>query len=128
VSIFGVGRSYNGGPVDSYHEGVDIKNRAGTPIAAAARGRVVLAEPNFVARGGAVVLDHGWGIHTGYWHMQQVLVSEGQLVESRQVIGLMGAHGMATGPHLHWEVHIGPTSVDPLEWVEREWLAEGKER
>lgn len=124
VSVFGVGRAYNGDPVDSYHEGVDIRNSAGTPIVAPARGRVVLAEPNFVARGGAVILDHGRGVHTGYWHMEQVLVAEGQLVEAGDVIGAMGARGMATGPHLHWEMHIGPTSVDPLEWVEREWLAE----
>jgi murein DD-endopeptidase MepM/ murein hydrolase activator NlpD len=107
---------------------VDIQNSAGTPSVAAARGRVALAEPNFVARGGAVILDHGWGVHTGYWHMEQVLVTEGQLVEAGAVIGLMGTRGMSTGPHLHWEMHIGATSVDPLEWVEREWLAEPEER
>ncbi len=124
VSLFGVGRAYNGGPVDSYHEGVDIQNSAGTLIVAPARGRVVLAEPNFVARGGAVIMDHGWGVHTGYWHMERVLVREGQLVEAGEIIGYMGARGMATGPHLHWEMHIGPISVDPLEWVEQEWSAE----
>jgi hypothetical protein len=124
VSHFGVGRAYNSGPVDSYHEGLDIKNSAGTPIVAPARGRVALAEPNFVARGGAVILDHGRGVHTGYWHMERVVVAEGQLVAAGEMIGSMGARGMATGPHLHWEVHIGPISVDPLEWVEQEWLTE----
>jgi hypothetical protein len=124
VSMFGVRRAYNGGPVDSYHEGMDIKNSPGTPIVAPARGRVALAEPNFVARGGAVILDHGCGVHTGYWHMEQVLVTEGQLVEAGNLIGNMGARGMATGPHLHWEMHIGSISVDPLEWVEHEWLSE----
>jgi len=124
VSKFGVGRAYNGGPIDSYHEGVDIKNSAGTPIVAPARARVALAEPNFVARGGAVILDHGRGVHTGYWHMERVLVMEGQLLEAGELIGYMGAWGMATGPHLHWEMHIGSISVDPLEWVEHEWLTE----
>jgi murein DD-endopeptidase MepM/ murein hydrolase activator NlpD len=119
-----VGRAYNGGPVDSYHEGVDIKNSLGTPIVAPAHGRVVLAEPNFVARGGAVILDHGRGVHTGYWHMERVVVAEGQLVAAGEMIGSMGARGMATGSHLHWEMHIGPISVDPLEWVEQEWLTE----
>ncbi len=121
VSGFGAGRSYNGGPVDSFHEGADIKNSAGTPIVAPARGRVVLAESGFIARGGAVILDHGWGVHSGYWHMEEVLVREGQLVEAGDVIGRMGARGMATGPHLHWEIHVGATSVDPIEWVDREW-------
>lgn len=121
VSRFGTQRSYNGGPVDSFHEGVDIANESGTPIYAPARGRVVLVEPNFVARGGAIILDHGWGLHSGYWHMEQVLAHEGQIVEPGELIGHMGSRGMSTAPHLHWEVRIGPLSVDPLEWVEREW-------
>jgi murein DD-endopeptidase MepM/ murein hydrolase activator NlpD len=124
TSGFGIGRAYNDGPVDSYHEGVDIKNSAGTPIVAPARGQVVLAESGFVARGGAVILDHGWGVHSGYWHMEEVLAREGQFVEPGDVIGRMGARGMATGPHLHWEIHLGATSVDPMEWVEREWAGD----
>ncbi|GIV95842.1 MAG: hypothetical protein KatS3mg057_0499 [Herpetosiphonaceae bacterium] len=121
VSSYGGRRSYNGGPVSSFHEGIDIANAVGTPIIAPAAGNVVLAGTGFIARGGAVILDHGWGIHTGYWHMEEVLVSEGQFVEQGQVIGLMGARGMVTGPHLHWELRIGPHSADPLEWINREW-------
>lgn len=120
-SVFGVGRAYDGGAVNSFHEGVDIANRAGTPIVAPARGRVVLVAADFVARGGAVILDHGWGVHSGYWHMEQVLAREGQLVEAGEVIGLMGTRGMSTAPHLHWELRIGAISVDPLEWTAREW-------
>lgn len=120
-SAFGTRRSYNGGPVSSFHEGLDIANAVGTPVVAPARGRVVLAERNLVVRGGAVILDHGQGVHTGFWHMAEVLVQPGQLVEAGQIIGRIGAEGMVTGPHLHWDVRIGTVNVDPLEWVARAW-------
>lgn len=120
-SDFGTIRSYDGGPYDSFHEGLDIANVTGTPIVAAARGRVVLAEPDLLVRGGAVIIDHGQGIHTGYWHQSAVLVRAGEMVEQGQVIGRIGAKGMVTGPHLHWDVRVGPTNVQPREWLEREW-------
>ncbi|MBA3948084.1 MAG: M23 family metallopeptidase, partial [Herpetosiphonaceae bacterium] len=117
-SDFGTLRSYNGGPYDSFHEGLDIANVVGTPIIAPARGRVVLAEPDFLVRGGAVILDHGWGVHTGFWHQSQILVKVGDMVEQGQIIGRMGAKGMVTGPHVHWDVRIGSTNVSPLEWTQ----------
>ena len=120
-SHFGTLRSYDGGPYDSFHEGVDIANATGTPIVAPARGRVVLAEPDLVVRGGAVILDHGLGVHSGFWHQSAVLVRVGDIVEQGQIIGRIGAKGMVTGPHLHWDVRIGSTNVDPREWVERQW-------
>jgi murein DD-endopeptidase MepM/ murein hydrolase activator NlpD len=120
-SPFGAGRSYDGGPVDSFHEGMDIANVNGTPIYAPARGRVALAKTGYVARGGAVIIDHGWGVHSGYWHMDEVLVHPGQMVEAGQLIGRMGAQGMVTGPHLHWEVHVGMISTDPQQWLDRDW-------
>jgi murein DD-endopeptidase MepM/ murein hydrolase activator NlpD len=120
-SDFGTVRSYNGGPYDSFHEGLDIANATGTPIVAAARGRVVLAEPDLLVRGGAVIIDHGQGIHTGYWHQSEVLVAVGEIVEQGQIIGRMGAKGMVTGPHLHWDVRVGSTNVQPREWLDREW-------
>ncbi len=120
-SHFGTLRSYNGGPFDSFHEGLDIANTTGTPIVAPARGKVVLAEPDLIVRGGAVILDHGHGVHSGFWHQSTVLVKVGDIVEQGQIIGLIGAKGMVTGPHLHWDVRIGSTNVDPTEWVEREW-------
>ena len=117
-SAFGTIRSYNGGPYDSFHEGLDIANVVGTPIVAPARGRVVLAEPDFLVRGGAIILDHGWGVHTGFWHQSQLLVKVGDMVEQGQIIGRMGAKGMVTGPHVHWDVRIGSTNVSPLEWTQ----------
>jgi biotin carboxyl carrier protein len=120
-SRFGTIRSYNGGPFDSFHEGVDIAAPTGTPIVAPARGRVVLAEPDLLVRGGAIILDHGQGIHTGFWHQSELLVRVGDIVEQGQIIGRIGAKGMVTGPHLHWDVRIGTTNVNPLEWTERDW-------
>lgn len=121
TSRFGPRRSYNGEPASSYHEGLDIRNTAGSSVVAPARGRVVLVADNYVARGGAVILDHGLGVHTGYWHMEQVLVQVGQMVEPGDRLGLMGARGMATGPHLHWELHVGAASVNPEQWLGQTW-------
>lgn len=120
-SHFGTLRSYNGGPYDSFHEGLDIANATGTPIVAPARGRVVLAEPDLLVRGGAVILDHGWGVHTAFWHQSAILVKVGDVVEQGQIIGRIGAKGMVTGPHLHWDVRLGSVNVSPLEWTERAW-------
>ncbi|HEX6291780.1 MAG TPA: M23 family metallopeptidase [Herpetosiphonaceae bacterium] len=120
-SDFGTRRSYNGGPVDSFHEGLDIANAVGTPVVAPARGRVMLAEADLLVRGGAVILDHGQGVHTGFWHMSAVLVQPGAIVEQGQIIGRIGAKGMVTGPHLHWDVRIGSINVKPQEWLERSW-------
>jgi len=118
TSYFGAMRSYDGGPPSSYHNGVDISNITGTVVLAAARGRVVLAEPLKV-RGGAVILDHGWGVHSGYLHFSEILVQEGDIVEQGQPIGKIGASGLVTGAHLHWEIRLGLTPVDPLEWLWR---------
>ncbi len=120
-SNFGTLRAYNGGPYDSFHEGLDIANAVGTPIVAPARGRVVLAEPDLIVRGGAVILDHGQGVHTGFWHQSALLVHVGDVVEQGQIIGRMGAKGMVTGPHVHWDVRIGPINVQPQEWTQRDW-------
>jgi hypothetical protein len=120
-SEFGTKRSYNGGPVDSFHEGLDIANATGTAVVAPARGRVMLAEPDLLVRGGAVILDHGQGVHTGFWHMSAVLVQPGTIVEQGQIIGRIGAKGMVTGPHLHWDVRIGMVNVQPNEWLDRVW-------
>ncbi|MGC8873477.1 MAG: M23 family metallopeptidase [Chloroflexia bacterium] len=115
-SAFGTLRSYDGGPPTSYHNGVDISNPEGTLVVAAARGRVVLAE-RLQVRGNAVILDHGWGVHSAYYHLSAILVEVGEMVEARQAIGRMGETGLATGPHLHWEVRLGEVPVDPWEWV-----------
>jgi murein DD-endopeptidase MepM/ murein hydrolase activator NlpD len=116
-SLFGALRSYNGSPYDAFHGGVDFTGAEDRPITAPAPGRVVFAE-SLTVRGNATLIDHGWGVYTGYWHQSVIQVQVGQTVETGQIIGFQGATGRVTGPHLHWEVWVGGFQVDPLEWTE----------
>jgi murein DD-endopeptidase MepM/ murein hydrolase activator NlpD len=117
-SPFGTRRSYNGAPPSGFHQGLDIANITGTLVVAPQRGQVVLAEPLHV-RGNAIILDHGWGVHSGYFHLSSILVDEGQIVEQGQTLGEMGATGLVSGSHLHWEIRLGLTAVDPQDWLAR---------
>ena len=83
-------------------------------------GTVVLAEPLQV-RGQVVILDHGLGVFTGFWHLSRIDVAEGQLVGRGEVIGLVGNTGLSTGPHLHWEMRVLGVPVDPLQWTHQEF-------
>ncbi len=114
---FGQRRSYNGGPVASYHSGQDLGADAGVPVLAPSTGAVVLAEPLDV-RGKSVILDHGLGVFTGFWHLSRIDLSVGQIVSPGQVIGLAGNTGLSTGPHLHWEMRVMGVPVDPFQWTQ----------
>ena len=113
---FGQRRSYNGGPVASYHSGQDLGADKGVPVLAPMTGTVVLAEPLKV-RGNAVILDHGLGVFTGFWHLSQIDVTVGQTVGRGEVVGLVGNSGLSTGPHLHWEMRVLNVPVDPFQWT-----------
>jgi murein DD-endopeptidase MepM/ murein hydrolase activator NlpD len=113
---FGVGRSYNGGPVTSFHGGTDFAADEGAPVVAAAGGRVAFAG-FFAQRGNSVLIDHGAGVFTGYHHLSRIDVAEGQAVAAGTTIGAVGATGLATGPHLHWELVVGGITVDPVFWT-----------
>lgn len=117
VSFFGSRRSYNGGPYDSYHAGIDYYGGIGAPVLAPAPGVVVFAGP-LVVRGNTTILDHGWGVFSGYLHQSEIQVTVGQKVETGDLIGLVGGTGRVTGPHLHWELWVGGVLVDPVEWTE----------
>ncbi len=117
-SLFGSRRSYEGGPVASYHMGVDYAAPEGAPVVAANSGRIVLTE-ELTVRGGTVIIDHGLGVHTGYFHLSGMAVAPGQEVERGTLIGYVGSTGLATGAHLHWEMRIGEIGVDPTEWTVR---------
>jgi murein DD-endopeptidase MepM/ murein hydrolase activator NlpD len=111
-SNFGHRRIFNGQP-RSPHSGSDLKASTGTPIHATNRGRVVLAK-NLFFTGNTVVLDHGLGIYTIYAHLSRIDVKVSQLVEENQLLGLAGATGRVTGPHLHWSARIQGARVDPF--------------
>jgi len=110
-SPFGLRRIFNGQP-RSPHSGLDLKAPAGAPIFASNKGKVVLAH-NLFFTGNTVILDHGLGLYTIYAHLSRIDVKEGQVVERTWPIGLVGATGRVTGPHLHWAAKLGGARVDP---------------
>ncbi|MEA3396712.1 MAG: LysM peptidoglycan-binding domain-containing M23 family metallopeptidase [Chloroflexota bacterium] len=115
-SYFGARRSY-GGAYNSYHAGMDFRACTGTPVHVPAGGVVVLADP-LVVRGNAIMVDHGWGLVTGYWHLSKINVAVGDVVTQGEVIGRVGNTGLSTGSHLHWQTWVNGTPVNPLQWVE----------
>lgn len=117
-SRFGSRRSYNGSSYDYFHTGLDFCGNTSTEIFAPAAGTVVFAGP-LTVRGNATIIDHGWGVYTGYLHQSEIFVKTGDQVEAGQPIGLVGATGRVTGPHLHLEVWVGGAQVDPMDWLEQ---------
>lgn len=109
---FGLQRSINGGPY-SGHSGTDIANDEGTPLYAAASGRVALAQGLYLF-GNMVIIDHGAGVFSSYNHMSSIAVSAGQAVAQGDYLGAMGETGFVSGPHVHWEAIIHGFKVDPM--------------
>ena len=109
--VFGVERVFNGS-VQSTHQGLDFRVPSGTPVAAANSGRVILARPLFF-EGNCVVIDHGQGLLTLYFHLSKFSVKEGDDVSKGQPIGLSGGTGRATGPHLHLAVRWQGVYLNP---------------
>lgn len=114
--IFGVKSIINNRP-RSPHSGVDLRGEIGTPILAVNCGRVVLIADHFFT-GNTVLIDHGGGIQSMYFHMDRVGVESGQTIAKGDVIGWVGATGRATGPHLHFGVRVNHTAVDPLHFIQ----------
>jgi len=120
-SEYGARRSYNGGPANSAHEGYDIAAEAGNPVVAANAGVVVLAQ-EWKVRGNAVIVDHGMGVYSGYYHLSEINVTPGQRVTKGQLLGIVGESGLATGPHLHWDMIVLGVHTAPLEWTQYPFL------
>lgn len=110
ASEFGVARTFNGA-VRSRHYGVDLDGEEGDEVRAANRG-VVMLVGDFFYSGGTVYLNHGAGLITAYFHLSAVHVAAGDTVIPGQLLGLVGATGRVTGPHLHWLVRVGDRPVD----------------
>jgi murein DD-endopeptidase MepM/ murein hydrolase activator NlpD len=115
---FGHRRVFNG-QARAPHSGADLRAGSGTPITAANSGRVVLAKDLFFS-GNAVFLDHGMGVYSVYLHLSEIHVEPGQMLAAGQVLGLAGATGRVTGPHLHWGVRIQNARVDPFSLTDRD--------
>jgi murein DD-endopeptidase MepM/ murein hydrolase activator NlpD len=120
TSLFGRKRVYHGLGTDlvteGFHTGLDFAGGEGLQIFAPAPGKVVFAAP-LTVRGNATIIDHGWGVYSGFWHQSQIAVNVGDMVETGQVIGFVGGTGRVTGAHLHWEVWVNGVQVDPLKWL-----------
>jgi murein DD-endopeptidase MepM/ murein hydrolase activator NlpD len=110
-SGFGARRIINGLP-RSPHGGADFSAARGTPVVAVNGGRVALVA-EFFFPGRLVILDHGLGLYTLYFHLDTIAVVEGEPVARGQMIGTVGATGRATGPHLHFGVELGGARIDP---------------
>ncbi len=112
TSGFGGGREYNG-TITSRHMGTDFAGATGAPVRAANRGVVRIVDAFFYG-GNVVYIDHGAGLSSAYLHLSKQLVATGDTVRRGQPIGLVGATGRVTGPHLHFIVRYGSVTVDPL--------------
>jgi murein DD-endopeptidase MepM/ murein hydrolase activator NlpD len=116
-SSFGYRRIINGKP-RAPHSGADLRAPVGTEVLAANHGRVVLIGDYFFA-GQSVVLDHGGGLYTMYFHLSEFKVDAGATVRRGDVIALSGMSGRVTGPHLHWAARLGNARVDPMELIQK---------
>ena len=115
TSAFGNQRLFNG-ELKSYHNGVDFRAPVGTPVFASNSGVARLAE-NLFYSGKVIILDHGNSIFTIYAHLSKIEVKTGQQVEMGQKLGLTGATGRVSGPHLHWGVKVNGTDMNPIAFV-----------
>lgn len=118
TSSYGFLRSYNLREPEEYHSGLDFGADAGSPVLAPNAG-VVAWVGQTRRRGNGVLIDHGGGLFSGYYHMSEIFSTPGQVVNTGDFLGRIGATGLATGPHLHWEVVVHGVTVDPVQWIRR---------
>lgn len=122
TSRYGNRRVYQGKgtelSITSFHSGLDFCGGEGLQITAPANGVVIFAGP-LTVRGNATILEHGWGVYSGFWHQSEIKVQVGQTVSTGEVIGLVGGTGRVTGAHQHWEVWVNGIQVNPMSWLER---------
>ena len=120
-SRFGSRRTYVGTDKVYYHTGLDIGWCFGIDVFAPAAGTVVAVLPNQIVRGNSIVIDHGLGVFSIYMHLEDFQVKEGDQVQPGQLIAHIGNTGRSSGPHLHFEIDINGTPVNPITWLYREF-------
>lgn len=120
-SSFGTLRSYNGGPYSGFHRGLDFRGKTETPVYASADGVVVLSA-SLELYGNTVILSHGLGVCSAYMHLSERDVSLGSEVAAGDLLGKVGATGLVTGAHLHFEIRVEGVPVAPVQWLERPLL------
>jgi murein DD-endopeptidase MepM/ murein hydrolase activator NlpD len=111
-------RSYNSGPAEIYHTGTDFAAALGDVVSAPAAGVVVFSGQTQL-RGNIVIINHGLGVMSGLYHLEESFVEAGQEVSAGQQIGRVGSTGLSSGPHLHWDMRIMGVPVDPLPWTQQ---------
>jgi len=122
AGTFGLRRIMNGQPRNP-HTGEDITAPLGSPVLASNGGKVILVG-DFYFNGHSVIIDHGLGLFSMYFHLSETSVKEGETVAKGQTIGSVGQSGRATGPHLHWGVRLNGARVNPFSLVEKTLPAE----
>jgi murein DD-endopeptidase MepM/ murein hydrolase activator NlpD len=113
---YGDSRSYNNGPIEIFHTGVDFAAPTGTPVLAPANGVVVFSDL-LELRGMVVIIDHGLGVMSAYFHLSEIAVEVGQEVVTGATIGAVGSTGLSSGPHLHWDMRIHGVAVQAPQWT-----------
>jgi len=115
TGVFGQRTLVNGEP-RSPHSGVDLKAEKNENVICSNDGRVVLAD-NLFFSGKSAVIDHGLGLFTMYFHLNEILVKESATVIRGQIIGRVGSTGRSTGPHLHWGIRLNGARIDPIKFI-----------
>lgn len=115
-SDFGLRRIMNGEPKNP-HTGIDIAAPEGTPVHTSNHGKIVFIDELFYT-GKTLIIDHGLGLFTMYFHLSEILVKEGDDIQKGQLIAKVGKSGRATGPHLHWGIRLNGSRVNPFSLVE----------
>jgi murein DD-endopeptidase MepM/ murein hydrolase activator NlpD len=121
TGVYGSQRILNGKP-RSPHRGVDIAAARGTPVVSPANGIVRLAARGMYLMGNTLMIDHGLGVISIFIHLDSISAREGDRVEQGKVVARVGQTGRATGPHLHWGINVGSTSIDPARLLNKKSL------
>ncbi len=123
---YGMIRYVNGSPTSTRHSGVDLAAARGTPVKAAGNGRVLFAG-YLQLTGNTVLIEHGYGLKSWYYHMDSLNVSQDEMVKQGQIIGEVGSTGFSTGPHLHFAMSVNRVFVNPWTAIEQGIGWEGEE-